>query len=182
MDSSGKSLGRASIEAYAGIGIAIIAVVLPMTWYWKAILIVTLSALVVDLAFRSPVTSSWRKALKTGVSLAAVALIWAISWKPLLEQYGVDSTVNHPEPNVHPLWALRESANLLQFRSPEIAKELREAADQLERNGEQIKIAYDLLKRALPFIDEYDDYPDDPEGITLLEAEIIAFLKPPEAK
>ncbi len=106
MDSSGKSLGRASIEAYAGIGIAIIAVVLPMTWYWKAILIVTLSALVVDLAFRSPVTSSWRKALKTGVSLAAVALIWAISWKPLLEQYGVDSTVNHPEPNVHPLWAL----------------------------------------------------------------------------
>jgi len=105
MESSNKGpLSRASIEAYAGIAIAIIAAVLPMTWYWKFILVATLAGLVADLIF--PITAPLARAMKGVMALLAVVLLGIISWNPILEQYRIDSTASHPDPGVHPLAAV----------------------------------------------------------------------------
>jgi hypothetical protein len=61
------SLERSTLEAYAGIGIAIITVVFPLTWWGKSLLLLVLALILVDLSWRSKQTVNLKPIHKLGL-------------------------------------------------------------------------------------------------------------------
>jgi hypothetical protein len=79
-------LERSSMEAYAGIAIGLVLALLPLTWQIKAALFLVLCALCADFAWRSPLTFSWPKRLKTLVVLAIVIWLGKVGWENVQKQ------------------------------------------------------------------------------------------------
>ena len=92
-------MGRSTIEAYAGIIIAILAVVLPVTWWFKTILMVGLAGITSDLSFRSPLTIKLHRSLRWVICIAAAALLTSMSWNPIRSQYEEDRRLHPPRAN-----------------------------------------------------------------------------------
>jgi hypothetical protein len=82
-----RPLERSSIEASISIAIAIGAVVFPITWYLKIVLLFVLWALIVDLVRRSPLTINYKPIWKLGLIAVALAVLVKVAWKPILGQY-----------------------------------------------------------------------------------------------
>jgi hypothetical protein len=78
---------RSSIEAYAGIVIAIISVVFPMTWWIRGGLLLILVGIVIDLAWRSPWTEGFRSRYRIAIGLICLIILGVIAWRPLRKQY-----------------------------------------------------------------------------------------------
>ncbi|MDP9038107.1 MAG: hypothetical protein M3O02_02390 [Acidobacteriota bacterium] len=81
-----QGLGRASIEAYASIAIAITTAVFSIDAYGKALLLTILVGLITDLIWRSKLTVTASAWLKLVLTLVAVAIVASVSYHPLLLQ------------------------------------------------------------------------------------------------
>jgi len=80
-------LGRSSLEAYASIGIAIVTVVFPMSFYPKVFLLSTLLALALDLVWRSGKTIHRGIRFKIGLTCIATAALVGLSFQPMRTQF-----------------------------------------------------------------------------------------------
>ncbi len=82
-----RVLERPSLEAYLFAFVGIAAVVFPMTWYFRTILVLILAGIVIDLIIRSPWTVGWRWRPKAFCSIAALSLLAAAAWRPISDDY-----------------------------------------------------------------------------------------------
>ncbi len=98
-----KMLSRSTLEFYAGVVIAIVSVVFPVTSWLKICLILTLSGIVIDLIIRSSLTIKWHWFFKTLFSFAAILLLVAISWNPIKEQWIKDHPLKQTEQPKQPV-------------------------------------------------------------------------------
>jgi hypothetical protein len=89
---------RFRLEFYASAILAILLLVLPMTWYIKCIFLVAIAAMVSDLAWNSPVAMRWsrsRKSLRWGAAVVVLALV---GWVSIRTQYREDTKQRLREP------------------------------------------------------------------------------------
>jgi len=77
---------RSTFEAYAGLTVAILTVVLPMSWQLRAALWATLCLIYGDFAWRSLVTSEWRRFWKVILTAVVVGLIGWAGWTNVQHQ------------------------------------------------------------------------------------------------
>lgn len=98
-----KPLSRSSIEASSGLILAIIASVFVMTWWLKAILIIALAGIIVDLIIRSPWTIQWHWLLRSAVSFIALLLLIVVSWNPVKDQWIKDHPIKENPPLIKTL-------------------------------------------------------------------------------
>lgn len=93
-----KPFDRFRLEFYASAILAILLVVLPMTWYVKGILLAVIAAMVSDIAWNSPVAmrlSRSRKWLSRGAAVVVLALV---AWVSIRAQYREDTKQRLREP------------------------------------------------------------------------------------
>jgi hypothetical protein len=93
-----KPFDRFRLEFYAGAILAILLVVLPMTWYVRGIFLAAIAAMVSDMAWNSPVTMRWsrnRKWLSWGAAVVVLALV---AWVSIRAQYREDTKQRLREP------------------------------------------------------------------------------------
>jgi hypothetical protein len=82
-----EPLERSSVEAYLFAGIGIIALVIPMNWILRTVLVLALAAIIVDLVLRSRLTVAWPKRAKVfSISVGLVLLVGA-SWRQIVDDY-----------------------------------------------------------------------------------------------
>src|SRR6266850_689260 len=86
-----EKIGRSTAEAYSGLAIAIIAVVFPVTWWLKIVLMMVVGGLAIDIAFRHPKTIEFHWLKKLGISVLGIGILSAISYLPIHKQYVEDS-------------------------------------------------------------------------------------------
>ena len=85
-------------EFYGSAILAILLVVLPMTWYVKSIFLTLIAAMVSDIAWNSPVAMRWsprRKLLRWGAAVVVLALV---GWVSIHAQYREDTKQRLREP------------------------------------------------------------------------------------
>lgn len=76
-DGAGSPLSRSSIEAYAGIALAIVLAVLPMTWWLRAALFIVLAVVVGHFLWRAPLAYRLPKSVRSIVIVLTVGwLVW----------------------------------------------------------------------------------------------------------
>jgi hypothetical protein len=93
-----KPFDRFRLEFYASAILAILLVVLPMTWYVKCLFLAVIAAMVTDMAWNSPVAmrlSPSRKRLSRGAAVAVLALV---AWVSVRAQYQEDAKHRLSEP------------------------------------------------------------------------------------
>jgi len=93
-----KPFDRFRLEYYASAILAILLVVLPMTWYVKCLFLAVIAAMVSDIAWNSPVTMRWsrdRKWLSWGAAVVVLALV---AWVSIRAQYREDTKQRLREP------------------------------------------------------------------------------------
>lgn len=93
-----KPFDRFRLEFYASAILAILLVVLPMTWYVKCLFLAVIAAMVSDMAWNSPVAmrlSPSRKRLSRGAAVAVLALV---AWVSVRAQYREDTKQHLREP------------------------------------------------------------------------------------
>jgi hypothetical protein len=104
-----KPFDRFRLEFYASAILAILLVVLPITWYIKCLFLAVIAAIVSDIAWNSPVTMRWsrnRKWLSWGAAVVVLALV---AWVSIRAQYREDAKQRLREPMAH---VLAEGAKL----------------------------------------------------------------------
>ena len=84
-------LERTTLEAYAGIAIAIIIAMVPMIWELKLLAFIVLAGLATDVAWRSPWTYKWSLINKVIGSAIGLVIVASIGWRPVAKQYLEDN-------------------------------------------------------------------------------------------
>ena len=97
-----RVLERSSLEAYLFALVGIAAAAFPMTWYFRAFLVLVLAGIIVDLIIRSPLTATWRWRPKLFCSVAALCLLGAAAWRPIYDDY---RGVERPDVTLRFVWA-----------------------------------------------------------------------------
>jgi hypothetical protein len=93
-----KPFERFRLESYGSAILAILLVVLPMTWYVKGILLTVIAAMVSDLAWNSPVAMRWSRNRKLLRWAAAVVVLALVGWVSIRAQYREDTKQRLREP------------------------------------------------------------------------------------
>ena len=93
-----KPFDRFRLEFYASAVLAVLLVVLPMTWYVKCLFLAVIAAMAGDMAWNSPVAmrlSPSRKWLSRGAAVVVLALV---AWVSIRAQYREDTKQHLREP------------------------------------------------------------------------------------
>jgi hypothetical protein len=80
-------LSRSSIEAYIGIGLAIVLALVALTWWMKILLLLFLAYGIADISFRSPWTARFRWPVRCVVCVVGLLLLGATSWESVYGQF-----------------------------------------------------------------------------------------------
>ncbi len=83
---------RTTLEAYAGILIAIVIAMVPMPWWGQAALLLVLITLVIDISFHAPFTARLDRRSKIAVCLVSAGLILMIGLQPVFQQYRIETS------------------------------------------------------------------------------------------
>jgi hypothetical protein len=89
-----KPMSNSDIQGFAGILLAIIALVYPMTWWLKIILLIIFAGNLIYFIDRSKWTINWCGLRKFILSFIAIIMLIAISWTPVKNQYYLDRPQN----------------------------------------------------------------------------------------
>lgn len=83
-----RTLSRSTFETYAGIALAILQGVVPVSWWWfKIILFVALWAMAVDIIFNSEWMAKFVLARKALYAILVAIVIGAFGYQPVLSGY-----------------------------------------------------------------------------------------------
>lgn len=93
------TIGRSTLEAYAGIAIAILQVVFPMTFAWKIMLTCALAFIAFDIPWRHERIIHLPKRDRLPIALFGVVLISSMSFWPLRADYIREYEFN-PDPDI----------------------------------------------------------------------------------
>lgn len=80
-------LGRSSVEAYFGLLLAIVAMVVPMTIWLRVVLWALFAAILIDLSWRSPLTVNRRRWVRWVATLGSLLLTLVLAWNGTVGQY-----------------------------------------------------------------------------------------------
>lgn len=80
-------LGRSSIEAYAGITIAVLLALLPMTWWLRIVMFIVLSLVWCDFAWRSPATYTLPPRVRVVFAAAVIIAVGCFAVPNVTTQY-----------------------------------------------------------------------------------------------
>jgi hypothetical protein len=90
MNQAPRRLERSSIEAYLFALVSIALAIFPMTWLLKVFGFLVMAALLIDMAWHSPITFDWRKGQKIRATLLSIIIVTAVGYIPILSQYKQD--------------------------------------------------------------------------------------------
>ena len=82
-----RRLDRASIEAYGGVLLAILGMVVPMTIWLRIVLWLMFAAILVDLVWRSPFTIGRQRWVRWLATVGCLFLTFALAWEGTVRQY-----------------------------------------------------------------------------------------------
>ena len=102
-----EPLSRSTKEAYFGIVIGVIAVVFPITWWIKGVLMAVVAGIALDVVYRHPKTAHVCPLIRAFLGVLAISIVGGISYKPVYDQYLEEHKpcvpVAHSNDNI-PLW------------------------------------------------------------------------------
>ena len=102
-DIKSSKMERSTVEAYIGITVAIITVVFPMTWWMRCALLTILASIVIDVAFRHHFIIARSRITRGIIAFALVAIIAALAWHPIHEEYKKEKAISTSRPAVPPI-------------------------------------------------------------------------------
>ena len=78
---------RSTLEAYGGIVLTAVSIIFPLVWWIKAIIACAVAYIAVDVVRRSQWTVEYKAKRKNFLCVLAVALVAAVSWRPIVDTY-----------------------------------------------------------------------------------------------
>jgi hypothetical protein len=82
-----------NIEVYVGLSLAIVAFAVRLTWWLTSLIVLVVAGIFLHLTSTLPTTNKVKASLKVGISLAALAIIALIIWRP------IESGDSRPKPS-----------------------------------------------------------------------------------
>jgi hypothetical protein len=92
------ALSSAEYWGLGGIAVALLSVVVTGSWVLQCAAVLIATAILVFLICRHPRTKRWPPWVRAAASLCVVILIFAVSWKPLSEQYSIGAILGQLKP------------------------------------------------------------------------------------